>query len=744
MSISRKNKRSAGKPGRAQFRQDADLGGLSENPAAGEQKKAHDTTAPKLFILAVGALLALTFFIYLPSVEYGFLRMDDELYVYGNAQVKSGLSLKSVRWALTSEAVGNWHPLTVLSLMLDCELSNCSPKWLRFVNIILHLAAVLFLTTDFWRLTGKAWQSLFVGAVFALHPAHVESVALVSERKDVLSGLFLALLLLFYGCYLRRPGRVWYGFTAAAFVLGLLSKPMLVSVPLLLLLIDYWPGDRARGNTPAGVDWPKTRRLLVEKLLFVMIAALFCGATIWAQRAAGAMGSLDDAPIPLRLCNAALSYLTYAVRFFWPGGLTGLYPFPEGLPPLWQPFLAVSLLAFVTWLLVYWARSMPFLGMGWLWFGVTLLPVIGLVQVGPQARADRYTYIPYIGLSIAAAWGFPILARRLWPRSWRRVLGAAAFAAVLGMGIASARYLPHWRDDISFWRRVVDIQPWYARGYYNLALAHSAAGDAETAMQLYRRQLEIQPLSRDANFNLGVILFSQKRYQEAMEYYGRELAMNAAHAPSHNNLGVVLSKLGRRKEAMEHYRAAWEADPKRMDALGNWAEDLAAEGDFAGAKGKYEKILELSPDTLSAYLGLSKLSEKQGDLAGAAAYLKAAAKAFSEDADIMNRLGAIESERGDHQAAADDFKRALELSPGHELARYNLAVTLKTLGRLKEAEKEYRELLQLNPEHYWAHNDLGVLLGDAGDKKGAVSHLQRALEIDPDAQAAKHNLSLYK
>lgn len=701
----------------------------------------HLPNPPRVLILATVALLALTFLIYFPTLQYGFLRMDDELYVYGNDHVKSGLSLQNLSWALTHQAVGNWHPLTMFSLILDCEVSGCSPAWFHLVNIFFHLAGVFFLVLAGWRLTTRTWPSLFVGAIFALHPTHVESVAWISERKDVLSGFFLAVLLWLYAGYCKTKKRKYYWGALVAFVLGLLSKPMLVSVPILLLLLDYWPLNRM-GVVGGEVQWPKFWQLVKEKSHFLLISVLFCAATLITQRLVGAMGSLETVPVVARLSNVLISYLTYVCKFLMPIGLTGLYPFPEDLPPSWQPLSSLLVLLTLTFLILRCSKSLPFLSVGWLWFGISMVPVIGFVQVGPQALADRYTYIPYIGLSIMVAFGAPLLARYLWPRRQALLLGGLAVAAVAAMAYGTARYLPHWRNDTAFWARTVEVQPEYARGYYNLALAVTAAGDAEGGMEWYRKTLSVEPFSRDANYNLGTLLLAAGRLEEAIKHFKAELAMNPSYAPAYNNLGTALARLGRRKEAMKAYQSALETDPKRLDSLSNWAEALIEEGDFEGAKEKFEQILKLNPKSRTAFVGLASLAEKRGDFNEVAEQMRRALEFYPNDTDLINRLGAAHSGRNEHKAAAKMFRRALKINPKFTLARYNLAVTLKALGQREEAKREYLAIIKANPKHYWAHNDLGVLLGDEGDKEGERRHLLQAIEIDPEGVAAKHNLKI--
>lgn len=390
-------------------------------------------------LLLGGALALLTVLAFLPSLGNGYVILDDPLYVTSNPEVRQGITREGAVWALTANVANNWHPLTVLSHMLDVEVFGLPPAGHHLTSLLLHLAGVLLLFEALRRMTGAVHRSALVAALFAVHPTRVESVAWISERKDVLSGLFFMLALLAYLGWVRRPSAGRYLLVALALTLGLAAKPMLVTLPCVLLLLDFWPlGRRGLG------------RLIREKIPLFALSAASCLVTLHYQKTS--MAPLDVLPWDLRLANAAVSYATYLGKAFLPRNLAVLYPFPMEIPA-WKTAGAVLLLAAVTALAVWRARKSPWLLVGWLWFLGTLVPVIGLVQVGRQAMADRYTYLPFIGLFLAVVWGLAELTERRG--ALRPVLGALAILVILGLVGMTRAQTRHWRDGVTLFRHAL-------------------------------------------------------------------------------------------------------------------------------------------------------------------------------------------------------------------------------------------------------------------------------------------------
>ena len=712
--------------------------GAGQTPASPVSSRLRLSVNPLVAWLVAVAILSTTLAVYWQAVDFGFIRNDDELYVYDNAAVKGGLGWAGAVHAFTRPAAGNWHPLTILSLMLDSQLGGLAPAWFHAANILLHLLGTLCLFLAFHVLTGCVWRSLFVAAVFALHPTHVESVAWISARKDVLSGVFLGLTLLAYNRYSRHPDRFRYAGALVCLLLGLLSKPVLVSVPILLLLIDYWPLKRI-GGADALVPSIGWRKVIREKVPLGILAGAFAVVTFVVQRGSGAVDTLESTPVQERLSNALVAYATYMGKFFWPDGLAGLYPYLREARPFWQPAGALTLLVIITYIALRNSSSRPWFLVGWLWYLISLIPMIGLVQVGPQASADRYTYIPYIGLSIILAWGIPEIFTFLSPNKWRRIPTILGAVAAVAMGVHTYRYLPHWKDDAAFWSRVVEIRPDFGRGYYNLALAVGSGGDTDRAMALYRRALEVDNRCVDAHYGLANLLLIQGRLEEAVTHYQEELRLNPRRSGVHNNLAIVLGKLGRPQQAMDHYRAALEADPNNADALRNWGMELINQKDWEGARAKYDAYLKIQPDDYDAHCRIAAALAGEGNFREAVNHLRRAIRIQPDNPAAFNNLGTLLTQRGDHDAAIEQFRHAAKLDAGFVEARYNLAMALSVSGRKADAIAAYRDVLRTHPDHYWAHNGVGILLAEQGDLDQALAHFDAALKIDPGGEAARHN-----
>ncbi|HWR98000.1 MAG TPA: tetratricopeptide repeat protein [Candidatus Methanoperedens sp.] len=480
---------------------------------------------PPLF--AVLLLLALTAAVYSPVTGFDFVNFDDDRYVTRNEAVRGGLSARGVSWALTDLGSGNWHPLTWLSHLTDVELFGLDAGGHHAVSLLLHLANTALLFAALRALTGAPWPSAAAAALFALHPLHVESVAWVSERKDVLSALFWMLGLLAYARYARRPSPARYAWVAAALALGLAAKAMLVTLPLVLLLLDWWPLGRLRaaGSGP-GAPSPAAaaRALFLEKIPLLLLSGLAGAITLAAQRGVPLLVPLEVRETAARVSNALWGYLWYLGKTLWPSSLAVYYPFPAGGPPLGKTVLAALVLAAVTLLVLRGRRSRPALAVGWLWFLVVLAPVIGLIQAGNQAVADRYTYLPLIGLFLAAAWGVGD-PRRRWPapRAVTAALSAVTLAAVAALALASSLQVRHWRNSRTLFERAVEVTPAHPVTLNNLANALTAEGRDEEAIALYRRALLIRP-DAIVHANLGAALLRVGRLGEARESLREALA----------------------------------------------------------------------------------------------------------------------------------------------------------------------------------------------------------------------------
>ena len=593
--------------------------------------------------------------------NHEFINLDDSKYVTENRHVQNGLTLDSMIWAFTTTQVANWHPLTWLSHMLDCQLYGLNPKGHHLTNVFLHLLNTLLLFFILQRMTGALWRSGLVAAFFALHPLHVESVAWVAERKDVLSTLFWLLTMWGYIWYVERPRLTRYLLTLLAFTLGLMTKPMLVTMPCVLLLLDYWPLKRFQLSQPGG-DTPATTgifkeqgvpflRLLLEKTPFFALAAASSIVTFLAQRSGGAVSALDVYPVKIRIANALVSYVSYIGQMVWPRGLAVFYPHPGTHLPGWHAVGAGLLLACISIAVIRAARRHPYLAVGWLWYLGTLVPVIGLVQVGAQAMADRYTYVPLIGLFVIIAWSIPDL---LAGNHYRKiVLSMAVGTVLLALTVSSWLQVQHWKNNLTLFKHALKVTAKNYVAHDSLGNALAQQGKVEEAIDHYYEALKIKPNLVNLHNNLGVALLEQRKVKEAMSHYDIALRLNADYAETYNNFGVAWFTVGEFDKAIAHYHEALRLDPAYGKAHNNMGNALVEHGRFEEAILHYSKALETKVHYPEAH----------------------------------NNLGVALAQQGKLNEAIVQFKEALRLKPDYTQARANLDLALALLGEGTEAPK---------------------------------------------------------
>ncbi len=618
-------------------------------------------------MLAVcGFLVFAVLVVFFQTSNHDFINFDDDEYVRENEHVYGGLTREGIVWAFTTFHSANWHPLTWLSHMLDCQLYDLKPRGHHLTNVFLHAATAILLFLTFRRMTGALWPSAWVAAVFAIHPLRVESVAWVAERKDVLSGFFFMLTLWFYACYVERPAS-WgrYLLVVASYALGLMAKPMLVTLPFVLLLLDYWPLGRfgplrsANRKDEADVPQPDRRllRLLVEKIPLFVLAAASCVVTLAAQ--SGAIRSLEQVAFPERLANAAVSYVAYLGKMFYPSGLAVLYPLPKDPPPVWETVAAVALLLAISTAVFTVRRKCPYLVVGWLWYLGTLAPVIGLVQVGSQKMADRYTYLPQIGLYTALAWG-AIEAARTW--HWRRWCFAAVPAlVVVGLIGCAWQQTRHWRNSNTLWTHTLACTSLNPIAHYDLAQFLAVHGQADRAIAEYQKALELNPGSYEAHTSLGVALAGHGQTDEAMAHYRKALEINPNYAKANNNLGVALAARREFDEAIKHYQKALANEPDYAEAHYNLGLALGRRGQFDEAIPHYRKAIEIKPGYI----------------------------------DARYMLGNALAGSGKIDESIDQFRKVLELKSDYAEAHYYLGLALANRGSLGEAIEQYKMALDL-------------------------------------------------
>jgi tetratricopeptide (TPR) repeat protein len=539
--------------------------------------------------------------------DHGFVNFDDGTYICNNSQVRNGLTWHGVAWAFTTTHANFWHPLTWLSHMLDCEIYGLNPAGHHLTNLLLHIANALLLFLVFHRMTHAVWKSAFVAALFALHPLHVESVAWASERKDVLSSLFWILTMGAYASYVEAPGAKRYLLVLVCFVLGLMAKPMLVTLPFVLLLLDYWPLDRwpfkplAHAHPPQVEDLThikdqgkRVTRLLVEKGPLLVFAVAFSIVAFLAQEHGGATKSFASFPMEVRVANALLSYVGYMGKMLWPENLTVFYPHPGITVTVWQAALAGLLLVALSVLTMRLAKGHPYLPVGWLWYLGTLVPVIGLVQVGDHSVADRYTYVPLIGLFIVMAWGLPDMVAR-WPHQ-RAALATLIAGLLAALMICSRLQVRYWQDSTTLFQHALCVAPDNPPAHTNLGVAFAGQGEVEKAIWHYAEALRIEPNYLEARINLAGALAGQGKFDEAIAQYVKALRIKPDFADAHYNLGNALVRHGRLAEAIAHYSEALRIRPGDAEAHNNLAIALAAEGRRTEAMAHFRQALRIQPD----------------------------------------------------------------------------------------------------------------------------------------------------
>ncbi len=540
------------------------------------------------------------------TVRFQFINLDDYLCVLQNPHVSHGLTWHGLRWSFTNRLVGNSVPLTWITHMLDWQLYGDNAGLHHLTNVLLHAATVVLLFLVLWRMTGRLWLSALATALFAIHPMRVESVAWVTSRKDVLSGLFFVLTLGAYTSYVRHPfSVVRYMVVVVFFVLGLMSKPMLVTLPAVLLLLDYWP----LGRLPVQQSFRAAMRLVAEKIPLFLIVVACCVITIWAQF----VSTFQWRPWPWRIGNVLLSYVAYLGQFFYPAGLAPLCPLRGPDLPLWQTVGAGVLLFGITSAALVWRRKCPYLFVGWLWYLGTLVPVIGLVPFGAEIAADRFTYLPQIGLCIALVWGAADLCRT-WPyRRW--ICGFCSIAILTALIGCAWIQTSYWHDSVTLWNRTLACTS-------NNYLAHDAMGGAlilqgriDDALAEYHKALEIEPNYAGSHYNLGVAAASRGQLYEAIAHYEKALAANPRLIAAQNNLGNALLSCGRLKEGMKHCREALRLDPDLAEASYNLGNGLYASGALDEAIKNYRDALKSRPDYTEAHfhLGLALAARRQFD-----------------------------------------------------------------------------------------------------------------------------------
>ena len=674
--------------------------------------------------VAAAALVGITFAVFVPSLRCGFVNLDDPYYVTYNSNVRDGLSLAGARWAFTATQPFYWQPLTLLSLQLDASLWGLSARGFHLTNVLLHAgnAGLLFLALR--SLTGEFWRSAAAALLFAVHPLRVESVTWVSERKDVLSMFFALLSLWAYAEYLRRRSAWWYLTLLASLELSLLAKPMLLTLPFLLLLLDWWP----LGRWPGQGTWPLVR----EKVPLLVLIALFIALTARDRMEKGVAADFEGLTVVGRAENAAVSYVAYLGKTIWPAHLAAFYPHPfstynpNGGLPVWKVAGAALLLASLTAVAVALRRRAPYVLAGWLWYVGTLAPVIGLVtQPGRHAYADRFSYMSQIGVLVAVCWGVADLIANRTARAVLAVGAAAALAAV------TWNQVDVWRDSVTLWRHALKITGPNTTNLMHLGDALADQGQDAEAIHCYQGCEEIAPDFPDAYVNLGNLLSRSGKLDDAEQQYNQALRIDPGLADVYCNVGMIDIARGNPERAAGKFRKALQLQPGSAIAHSSLGSVLFSQGKLGEAEKEQLQAIRLE-DLVQAHHNLGSIYFQQGKFAEAAREFETVIRHIPGQYGAHFHLGEAEAARGNLDRAADCYQEAFRLRPDSGEAQDGLTGVLLKQGQLQKASTIVREALGRNPHDGRTRDNLGRVLEAAGELDGAAREYETATQLSPN------------
>jgi tetratricopeptide (TPR) repeat protein len=702
-----------------------------------------------VLILVLGTLL-----IYWPVTKCEFVNYDDTDFVTANSHVQAGFTADSLKWVWTSEVARNWHPITMLTHMLDCQLFGLNAGRHHLVNLLFHIANTLLLFQLLKLLTGAVWRSAFIAALFAWHPVHVESVAWIAERKDVLSTFFWFSSMWSYVRYARgtaiksAKNKWFYALALVLFALGLMSKPMLVTGPFVLLLLDFWPLNRMTVSKSVGkkekITFVFPLRLLLEKIPFLGLSAVLCVITYLIQNHGGAMLTGNNLALSSRVENALMSYVRYIGKMFWPANLNGLY-LRSGDWPLWMAALAGIAVVTMSIIVISQWRRRPWLALGWFWYLGVLTPVIGVVQVGMQSMADRFTYVSSIGIFLIVTWGVCEMAK-----AWKipgSILGAAAVIVLTACAMATPRQIGYWRNSETFFKRMIAVNPNNYMARYNLANLYAHQKRNEEAAENYEAALAAEPNYAEAHNNYAGLLLDEKKYDEALHHYREALRLNPQNLYYVNLANALADSASARHDAnqfaqaVQAFQQALALDSNSSEVHFNFGLTWDAQGKEAEAAGEFREALRLNPNYEAAHYSLAEALAHLGQLDGAIAEYRAASQLNPGRLGNYNGMGVCYAMQNKMPEAAQQFEQVIRLDPGNAAAHGNLANTLAAQNKIDEAIQHYTEALRLEPADYQTEFNLALSLSRLGKIAEAKTHYERALQINPNYEAAKRALA---
>ncbi len=682
------------------------------------------------------------------AVTHDFINYDDPAYVTKNHHVQGGLSMKGVVWAFTTtlEDHDHWHPVTMLSHMLDCQLFGLNPAGHHFTNILLHILNTILLFVLLHRMTKDLWPSALVAALFALHPLHVESVVWIAERKDVLSTFFMLATLWAYVSYVEESGKGKYLLALSLFAFSLMSKSIVVTLPFLLLLLDFWPLGRLSFISDMNRQGPSspvpTRKILWEKAPFFLLSIIVSIVTLLARQ-----DRLTDTSRLLysfseRVIRTVDGYVFYIWKMFVPTNLSVAY-LPDSPVFNWGSLLSLAFLIGVTFLCFKGIKKRPYLVVGWVWYLATLAPVSGIIQTGPTILADRYTYVPMVGLFIMLSWGLLELnTGRL------RDMPVGIIAMFLFLAVCAAlcfKQVGFWKNSVTLFSRTISVNPDNYIARLNLGLALYKAGSKDEALDHLYRAIQLTPQSQKARFGLGHVLCDMRRYKEAIDQLSEAIRISPTHGKAHMDLAICLSRTGRFEKAREHFTKAIELMPDNPEAYYNYGYALELENRNEEALDQMKEALDINPNHIFARGSLDTLTGIQlyedGKIQEAAERLQEVVRRIPEQSQASHYLGLIALSRKEMDSAISHFSNAIKANSGYTEAHVNLGIALAGKEDFAKADEAFSEALKIEPYHVKARYNYAASLYLQHRDKEAVEELAKTLEIDPDYKEARDLLN---
>ncbi|MCE5250640.1 tetratricopeptide repeat protein [bacterium] len=637
------------------------------------------TRNTKKMIVSI-VLVMLTMCVYLQVRGHEFLQLDDDTYIYENHHVQRGLSLEGLKWAFSFNEIAYWHPLTWLSLMLDAQFFGKNPAGYHLENMIIHILNALLVFFVFERMTKSLWSSAFIAALFALHPINIESVAWATERKSVLSTLFWMATMFVYVLYTERPSVKRYLPVLLFLIMGLLSKPVLATLPAVLCLVDFWPLERfaslgvkqRRKNKPSrgNAHGYGNRLLFYEKIPLFLLSASAVFISFLSSRAFPSF--TRSIPLAQKISTSLIGYALYIKKFLWPDSFAVYYPYPSSVSPL-HIAVSVALLAVITVFVIRYVRSAPYLITGWLWYLITLFPVIGIVQAGLWPLiADRFAYVPFIGLFVMASWGLPQVFRA-WSIK-REILVVMAAASILACAVIARINVRYWKDSVTLYRHALAVTDNNAEIQWRLGLVFLQLDKYDEAYAACGQSLKMYPYIPQAYNIMGLSLVKRNRYDEAIAHYKKALQMKADYVEVYDNLGSALADRNMPDEAIRQYNEALRIDPDFAKAHNNLGSVLAELGRTDEAIGHYKKALAINPDYAEAHNNLGVELEGIGKIDEAFREYSEAIRLKPDYADAHVNLGNVYFHKGDYARAEEQYRQALLINAHHAVAEQNLAI----------------------------------------------------------------------